>query len=242
MPKILIVDDEKDIIDLITDMLSSFGYEIISTTDSREGYKMATEQNPDLIILDWMMPNYNGHTFTEDFRAAHYSTPIIMLTARGEDPDFQVEALRIGVDDYIGKPYDKGVFLARINAQLRRASYTTEVKDSKAVNTGNRHVYCGGELIIDFDSMQAYRYEQSCELTNREFQLLKYLESNAGRVCLRSELLNKVWEYDYLGDERTVDVTVRRTREKIEPSSENNKFKYIITRRGSGYVFPRDIE
>lgn len=240
MSKILIVDDEQDIVDSIIDVLSSFGYETIYSTDGREGYKMATELNPDLIILDWMMKDYNGHQFAEDFRANGFNTPIIMVTARGDSADYQVEALRIGVDDYISKPFVPGVLVARVKALLRRSSYNADSVNNKNVSNSNRHVYCDGELIIDFDAMQAFRYDKSCDLTNREFQLLKYLESNAGRVCKRSELLNKVWEYDYLGDERTVDVTVRRTREKIEPDQQ--KFKYILTRRGSGYSFPKDLE
>ena len=240
MSKILIVDDEQAIVDSIVDVLSSFGYETIYATDGREGYRMATELNPDLIILDWMMKDYNGLQFTEDFRNAKYNTPIIFLTAKGNDSDYQVEALRGGADDYLAKPFVPGVLVARVKAHLRRSSYMIEKASSKNEEDSNRHVYCGGELIIDFDAMQAYRYDVSCDLTNREFQLLRYLESNAGRVCKRSELLNKVWEYDYLGDERTVDVTVRRTREKIEP--DQTKFKYILTRRGSGYSFPKDLE
>ena len=240
MSKILIVDDEQAIVDSIVDVLSSFGYETIYATDGREGYRMATELNPDLIILDWMMKDYNGLQFTEDFRNAQYNTPIIFLTAKGNDSDYQVEALRGGADDYLAKPFVPGVLVARVKAHLRRSSYMIEKAASKNEEDSNRHIYCGGELIIDFDAMQAYRYDVSCDLTNREFQLLRYLESNAGRVCKRSELLNKVWEYDYLGDERTVDVTVRRTREKIEP--DQTKFKYILTRRGSGYSFPKDLE
>ena len=240
MAKILIVDDEQAIVDSIVDVLSSFGFETVSSTDGREGLKMATELNPDLIILDWMMKDYNGLQFTEDFRNAGFNTPIIFLTAKGNEPDYQVEALRMGADDYLAKPFVPGVLIARVKAHLRRASYSSDSDSSKKHTDENRHVYCGGELIIDFDAMQAFRYETSCDLTNREFQLLKYLESNAGRVCKRSELLNKVWEYDYLGDERTVDVTVRRTREKIEP--DQSKFKYILTRRGSGYSFPKDLD
>ncbi len=240
MSKILIVDDEKAIVDSIVDVLESFGFETIYATDGREGFKMATEQNPDLIILDWMMRDYNGLQFTDDFRSAKYKTPIMFLTARGEASDYQVEALRTGADDYLAKPFEPGVLVARVKALLRRSEYNADSGKSKDASEGNRHVYCGGELIIDFDAMQAFKYEESCELTNREFQLLKYLESNAGRVCKRSELLNKVWEYDYLGDERTVDVTVRRTREKIEP--DQHEFKYILTRRGSGYSFPKDLE
>lgn len=237
MSKILIVDDEKSIVESIVDILSSFGFDTISATDSKIGYKMATEMNPDLIILDWMMPEYNGHTFAQDFRAAGYKVPIIMVTGKG-DSGYQVAALNIGVDDYISKPFDPTVLVARVNAVLRRSELSATASTVKP-DEGNRHVYCDGELVIDFDAMQAYKFGVSCELTNREFQLLKYLESNAGRVCKRSELLNKVWEYDYLGDERTVDVTVRRTREKIEPDQSN--FKYILTRRGSGYSFPKDL-
>ena len=240
MSRILIVDDEQAIVDSIIDVLNSFGFETFYATDGKEGYRLATEQHPDLIILDWMMRDYNGLQFTEDFRKANFSTPIIFLTARGEATDYQVEALRTGADDYLAKPFNPGVLVARVKAQLRRSEYNKVEAKSNDAATGNRHVYCGGELIIDFDAMQAFKHDVSCELTNREFQLLKYLESNAGRVCKRSELLNKVWEYDYLGDERTVDVTVRRTREKIEP--DQHEFKYILTRRGSGYSFPKDLE
>lgn len=240
MPKILVVDDEQSIVDSVTDVLSSFSLDTISSIDGREGFKMAIEQNPDLIILDWMMRDYNGLQFTEDFRAKGYTTPIIFLTARGEATDYQVEALRIGADDYIPKPFVPGLLVARVNAHLRRNKFNeSDSTASKNQVNDRRHVYNGGELIIDLDAMQAFRDDVSCNLTHREFQLLIYLEANAGRVCDRSELLNRVWEYDYLGDERTVDVTVRRTREKIEP--DQNNFKYIITRRGTGYSFPRDL-
>lgn len=239
MAKILIVDDEKAICDSVADVLSSFGFETITSIDGKEGYELATTQSPDLIILDWMMKEFNGLQFTELFRKNGYSTPIIFLTARGDMTDYQVEALRIGADDYVSKPFVPGVLVARVKAQLRR-SQMNDAATSKTEDDGNCHVYGNGELTIDFDAMQAYKNNVSCELTNREFQLLKYLETNAGRVCKRSELLNKVWEYDYLGDERTVDVTVRRTREKIEPDQQ--KFKYIITRRGTGYLFPKDVE
>lgn len=238
MSKILVVDDEKTICDTVTDVLTTFGFEALSSTDGREGYRLAEQEQPDLIVLDWMMKDYNGLQFTEDFRASGYKTPIIFLTARGDMTDFQVEAFRIGADDYLSKPFEPGVLVARIKAQLRRTQMIQQAIN-KVSDEGNRHVYGDGELIIDFDAMQAFKYKESCELTNREFQLLKYLETNSGRVCKRSELLNKVWEYDYLGDERTVDVTVRRTREKIEP--DQTKFKYILTRRGTGYLFPKDL-
>ena len=148
MAKILIVDDEQAIVDSIVDVLNTFGFETISATDGREGFKMATEQEPDLIILDWMMKDYNGLQFTEDFRNANYNTPIIFLTARGNATDYQVEALRIGADDYLAKPFEPGVLVARIKAALRRASYPSKGGSSKSTGDENRHVYSGGRLIV----------------------------------------------------------------------------------------------
>jgi DNA-binding response OmpR family regulator len=181
-----------------------------------------------------MMPGYSGMQFITDYRKQGYQTPVLFLTAKGESPD-QVEALRAGADDYLSKPCDAQVLRERLRAMIRRSEYNSKKND----NAGNRHEYCGGELIIDGDVMQAFKHEESCDLTNREFQLLQYLEQNCGRVCTRSELLKQVWKFDFLGDERTVDVTIKRTRQKIEPDQKN--FKYILTRRGFGYFFPNDL-
>jgi len=236
MEKILIVDDEPQIVSSVSDVLGSFGFETISSTDPKEGYKMAQEKAPDLIILDWMMPNYNGIQFTEDLRKEGYDTPILFLTAKGELSVYEIEALRRGADDYMPKPFDPTLLVERVKVILRRSS--RGASDSKADNS--KHVYCDGELVIDYDAMQVLVNGISCDLTSNEFKLVQYLEQNAGRVCTRDELLSKVWNYAFSGDVRTVDVTVRRTRKKIEPNQPN--YKYILTRRGSGYYFPKEFD
>ena len=210
MSKILIVDDDPAVVNSTADMLRAFSFDVITAMDGRKGFELAANQDPDVIILDWMMPGYSGMQFITDFRKQGYQTPVLFLTAKGESPD-QVEALRAGADDYLTKPFDAQVLRERLRAMIRRAEYNSKKND----NAGNRHEYCGGELIIDGDVMQAFKHDVSCDLTNREFQLLQYLEQNSGRVCPRSELLKQVWKFDFLGDERTVDVTIKRTREKI---------------------------
>ena len=238
MAKILIVDDDISVVNSTADILKTYSFETISATDSREGYHLAVDESPDVIILDWMMPQYNGLQFLQDFRAQGFRTPIIFLTGKGDLPEYQVEALRDGADQFMSKPYNTTDLVETIRTLLRRSSY--ESNENRSSDSSNKHVYSDGELIIDGDAMQAYNHDVSCDLTNREFQLLQYLETNAGRVCSRSELLKQVWKYDFLGDERTVDVTVKRTRQKIEPDQKN--FKYIMTRRGFGYFFPSDLK
>ena len=234
MSKILLVDDDLTILNSTADMLRAFSFEVLTASDGRKGFEIATTQSPDVIVLDWMMPGYSGMQFIADFRKQGYQTPVLFLTAKNDRPD-EVEALRAGADDYIAKPFDAQILRERLRAMIRRSEYSSKKNES----AGNRHEYCGGELIIDGDVMQAFKYEESCDLTNREFQLLQYLEQNCGRVCSRSELLKQVWKFDFLGDERTVDVTIKRTRQKIEPDQKN--FKYILTRRGFGYFFPNDL-
>ena len=235
MAKILIIDDDKAVVDSTSDMLKSFEFTVISATDGKKGFELAVEEKPDVIILDWMMPGYSGMQFIKDYREQGYNTPVLFLTSKGDLSQYQVEALRAGADDYVSKPYEPMVLVEKLRAMIRRLDYSKKPRG----DGGNKHVYCGGELIIDGDVMQAYKQDVSCDLTNREFQLLQYLEQNMGRVCSRSELLKQVWKFDFLGDERTVDVTIKRTRQKIEPDQKN--FKYILTRRGFGYFFPNDL-
>lgn len=237
MAKVLIVDDEPEIVASVSDVLESFDFTTICATDGRTGLRMAEEQSPDLIILDWMMKDYNGLDFTKDFRENGFSTPILFLTARGDLPVYEIEVLRRGADDYMSKPFDPTLLVERVKNLLKRSSG----KDSSSAegNDGSKHVYCGGELVIDNDAMQVFINGESCDLTTNEFKLVQYLENNAGRVCSRDELLSNVWNYAFAGDVRTVDVTIRRTRKKIEPSQIN--YKYILTRRGSGYYFPKDL-
>ena len=238
MPKILIVDDEPEIVVSVSDVLNSFKFETITATDGKSGLIKAIEQSPDLIILDWMMKDYNGLDFTNDYRAQGYTTPILFLTARGDLPVYEIEVLRRGADDYMSKPFDPTLLVERVKNLLKRTKAPTTAPASG--NTSNKHVYSDGELIIDYDAMQVYINNVSCDLTSNEFKLVQYLEQNAGRVCSRDELLSKVWNYAFSGDVRTVDVTVRRTRKKIEPNQP--KYKYILTRRGSGYYFPKDLK
>lgn len=240
--KILVVDDEESIVKTVTDILVTFGYNVVGYTDSVAGYKYATEENPDLIILDWMMPQMNGVQFIQSLRSNGYTVPVIFLTALGGDSDYQVSALNLGANDFISKPVKPAVLAARVAARLRdyNSSMNKSSENGTVIREGNKHIYCGGELIIDMDANQAFRFEENCNLTTKEFDLLCYLEENAGRVCKRTELMKNVWNFDFTGDARTVDVTVRRTREKIEPNS--LKFKYILTRRGVGYIFPKEIK
>ena len=238
MAKILIVDDDASIVSAIADNLRTYSFDTITATDSREGFKAAVAENPDVIILDWMMPGYNGLQFMQDFRSQGFTTPIIFLTGKGDLPEYQVEALRDGADYFMSKPYNPSVLIETVRTLMRRSGYDADTT-AKTGTGANRHIYSDGELIIDCDAMQAFKHEESCNLTNGEFQLLQYLEENKGRVCPRPELLKQVWKYDFLGDERTVDVTIKRTRQKIEPDQKN--FKYILTRRGFGYFFPKDL-
>ena len=236
MEKILIVDDEPQIVSSVSDVLESFGFETISSTDANAGYDMALEKAPDLIILDWMMPSLNGLQFTENLRKEGCEIPILFLTAKGDINVYQIEALRRGADDYMPKPFDPTLLVERVKALLKRS--TRSSGESKTDNS--KHTYCDGELVIDYDAMQVLVNGISCDLTSNEFKLVQYLEQNAGRVCTRDELLSKVWNYAFSGDVRTVDVTVRRTRKKIEPNQPN--YKYILTRRGSGYYFPKEFD
>ena len=237
MPKILIVDDEPEIVASVSDVLSSFGFDTVCATDGRSGLAIAESEKPDLIILDWMMPEYSGLDFTNDFRAMGKLTPILFLTARGDLPVYEIEVLRRGADDYMSKPFDPTLLVERVKNLLKRSKSVSA--PSAEEDASSKHVYCDGELVIDTDAMQVYVNGESCDLTSNEFKLVQYLENNAGRVCSRDELLSKVWNYAFSGDVRTVDVTVRRTRKKIEPNQP--KYKYILTRRGSGYYFPKDL-
>ncbi|MBO4459454.1 MAG: response regulator transcription factor [Clostridiales bacterium] len=236
MTKILIIDDDNQIVTGTSEILDSAGYEVLSATSAKGGYEIAVSQSPDIILLDWMMPEMSGMQFLEKYREEGFQTPVIMLTGKGDEATYESIALDGGADVYIAKPYNASALLSQIKALKRRLEYN----DKRGKESANRRVYCDGELIIDNDAMQAFKYEESCDLTNREFQLLQYLEENAGRVCSRGELLKQVWKYDFLGDERTVDVTIKRTRQKIEP--DQKYFKYILTRRGFGYFFPNDLK
>lgn len=227
--KILIVDDEKNIADIIAFNLKKEGYQVIKAGDGEEGVRMAMEENPDLILLDIMMPKMDGYEACKKIREKK-NTPIIMLTARAEELD-KVLGLELGADDYVTKPFGVRELMARVKANLRKTVIREEVAEEKPpVEEGNF-----GRLDIDTDRYEVRKDGKSLDLTLREFELLKFLSEKKGQVFSRETLLEKVWGYEYYGDVRTVDVTIRRLREKLEDNP--GKPTYILTKRGVGYYF-----
>lgn len=230
--KILIVDDEKNIVDILKFNLEKSGFETVEAYDGAEGVDKAYSENPDLILLDIMLPKMDGFEACKKIREK-LSVPIIMLTAREEEVD-KILGLELGADDYITKPFSVRELMARIKANLRRITppENTEKTDASAGTV------VSGNLTINCDRYEVKKGDAVIDLTLREFELLKFLATQPERIFTRENLLEKVWGYEYYGDVRTVDVTVRRLREKIEdePSSPT----YIITKRGVGYYFNKE--
>ncbi len=225
--KILIVDDEKNIADILRFNLKKEGYDTIEAYDGEQAIELALSQNPDLILLDIMLPKMDGFTVCRKLRQT-LSTPILMLTAKEEEVD-KVLGLELGADDYITKPFSPRELMARVKANLRRLTPPeTPVGEQSHVNKY-------GDLIIDVDRYEVRRDDEVIELTLREFELVKFLAAQQGTIFSRETLLEKVWGYEYYGDVRTVDVTVRRVREKLEQDPAVPQ--YIITKRGVGYYF-----
>ena len=227
MKKILVVDDEKPISDIIKFNLEKEGYDIVTAFDGEEALEKVGEENPDLIVLDVMLPKIDGLEVVREVRKTH-SMPIIMVTAKETEID-KVLGLELGADDYVTKPFSNRELVARVKANLRRQS-STQAPEQAEVETNDVQI---GDLVIHPDAYYVTKKEETIELTHREFELLYYLARHVGQVMTREHLLEEVWDFDYLGDVRTVDVTIRRLREKVEdnPSHPN----YIITRRGVGY-------
>ncbi|MFC3927374.1 response regulator YycF [Streptococcus caprae] len=230
MKKILIVDDEKPISDIIKFNLSKEGYETFTAFDGREALTIFEEEQPDLVILDLMLPELDGLEVAKEIRKTH-RTPIIMLSAKDSEFD-KVIGLEIGADDYVTKPFSNRELLARVKAHLRRTE-TIENAVAEENAKGNTASIRIGELEILPDAYIAEKRGQEVELTHREFELLHHLATHIGQVMTRENLLETVWGYDYFGDVRTVDVTIRRLREKIE--DQPSRPEYILTRRGVGY-------
>ena len=224
--KILVVDDEKPIVDILRLNLEKNGYKVVMAYDGESAVNMTFSEEPDLILLDVMLPKMDGFTVCKKIREKS-SVPIIMLTAREEEVD-KVLGLELGADDYMTKPFSLRELMARVKANLRRTQITNK-------SEGGGEVLTFGELAIDIEKYEVKKRGESIPLTFREFELLKFLATRSGKIFTREQLLNKVWDYEFYGDVRTVDVTIRRLREKIEdnPSLPN----YIITKRGVGYFF-----
>jgi two-component system response regulator VicR len=224
--RILVVDDEKPIADILQFNLQKEGYEVICAYDGEEALQKVEEVMPDLILLDIMLPQKDGMEVCREVRKK-YDMPIIMLTAKDSEID-KVLGLELGADDYVTKPFSTRELLARVKANLRRHSQAAAQED---VNDTNEIII--GSLVIRPDAYIVLKRGETIELTHREFELLHYLAKHIGQVMTREHLLQTVWGYDYYGDVRTVDVTVRRLREKIEDNPSHPS--WIVTRRGVGY-------
>jgi len=225
--RILVVDDEKPIADILQFNLKKEGYEVFCAYDGTEALQMVEEIAPDLILLDIMLPQKDGMEVCREVRKK-YDMPIIMLTAKDSEID-KVLGLELGADDYVTKPFSTRELLARVKANLRRHQQKTNASEE---NNGTNEIVVGS-LIIHPDAYIVSKRGEKIELTHREFELLHYLAKHIGQVMTREHLLQTVWGYDYYGDVRTVDVTVRRLREKIEDNPSHPI--WIVTRRGVGY-------
>lgn len=227
--KILVVDDEKPISDIIKFNLVKEGYNVVCAFDGDEALKMVYQVNPDLVILDVMLPKLDGFQVCRKVRES-FSMPIIMLTAKEEEVD-KVLGLELGADDYITKPFGMRELIARVKANLRRIEIAVapEETSSSLITSAN--------LSINLERYEVKKDDEIIELTLREFELLKFLSTQENQIFTREQLLKDVWGYEYFGDIRTVDVTVRRLREKVEDDSSSPKF--IMTKRGVGYYFRR---
>ncbi len=227
--KILIVDDEKPISDIIKFNLSKEGYEIDTAFDGDEALKKVYQFQPDLVLLDVMLPKLDGFQVCRKIRES-FNMPIIMLTAKEEEVD-KVLGFELGADDYITKPFGMRELIARVKANIRRV----ELVD---VDSGGSNIIAAGKLHIDLDRYEVKKENEVIELTLREFELLKFLATQSNQIFTREQLLKDVWGYEYFGDIRTVDVTVRRLREKVEDDS--SEPTYIMTKRGVGYYFKKN--
>ncbi|ECL0006565.1 response regulator transcription factor [Listeria monocytogenes] len=225
--KILVVDDEKPIADIVKFNLNKEGFDVYCAYDGDEALELVEEVQPDLILLDIMLPGRDGIEVCREVRKK-YDMPIIMVTAKDSEID-KVIGLELGADDYITKPFSNRELIARVKANLRRHS---QVSSNAAEEEENSELEIGS-LIIHPDAYVASKRGETIELTHREFELLHYLAKHMGQVMTREHLLQTVWGYDYFGDVRTVDVTVRRLREKIEDNPSHPA--WLVTRRGVGY-------
>lgn len=227
--KVLIVDDERSIVDILKYNIEKDGTKAICAYDGKEGLRLARTEDPDVILLDVMLPEMDGFEVCRTLRAEGNNVPIIMITAREEETD-KVFGLDLGADDYITKPFSMRELLARVRTNMRRAASMFPAQPGSDAD-----VIRAKDLVIDRARRSVSRNGHEIELTQREYELIKYLAENPGKVMSREELMSAVWQYDYFGDLRAVDVAVRRLREKVEDNP--SEPQYVITKRGAGYYF-----
>lgn len=214
--KILVVEDDKDIQELICEILKDQGYEVEAASDGLEGLQKYQEGEYDLIILDVMMPQLDGYQVSSQIRKKDKKIPIIMLTALGEEYD-QIKGFDQGIDDYITKPFSFNLLLKRVEAVLRRT-------------TGGEDVFILGDMKVDFLGYQVTVKEEEVPLTTKEFEILSYLIKNKGKVLTREKLLDTIWGYDFFGDTRVIDTHIKNLRKKLD-------IDCIKTLKGVGYKF-----
>ena len=226
----LIVDDEKAIVEILQYNLEKNEFETLVAFDGKQALKLAQTQDPDLILLDIMLPEMDGFEVCKALRDGGSNVPIIMLTAREDETD-KVFGLEIGADDYITKPFSIRELMARVKANIRRSAAAAPAAQPEK----NENVLQVKDLTIDMDRHAVYRDGKEIDLTEREYNILQLMAAEPGKIFSREELMRQVWQYDYFGDLRTVDVAMRRFREKLEKKPAEPE--YIMTRRGAGYYF-----
>ncbi|WP_110927192.1 response regulator transcription factor [Bacillus massiliglaciei] len=236
MPKkIMVVDDEESIVTLLQYNLEQAGYEVITAFDGEEALQLAVKENPDFIVLDLMLPKLDGLEVCKELRLQKMNVPILMLTAKDDEFD-KVLGLELGADDYLTKPFSPREVVARIKAILRRTK-SQDYQDSH--NSEEEEVYRYGNLSIYTERYEAFLDKTLLELTPKEFELLVYLARHKGKVLTRDQLLSAVWNYDFAGDTRIVDVHISHLRDKIE--QDTRKPAYIKTIRGLGYKMEEPV-
>ena len=236
---ILIVDDEQKIVDLLVHNLTREGYNTIEANDGQTAINLALEKRPDLILLDVMLPRIDGLTVCKKIKNA-YNVPILMVSAKDDELD-KIVGLELWADDYIKKPFGVREVVARVKANLRKVEATNESENNTHKNEDKKEekketLIKVGSLVLDLEKYEVHIDGKVINLTLREFEVLKFLAQQPGQVVTREALLERVWGYEYYGDIRTVDVTVRRIRERIEKDTSNPQI--LITKRGVGYYIP----
>ena len=228
--KVLIVDDEKAIVDILDYNLKKEDYETLKAYDGLTCLQMTREENPDLVLLDVMLPGMDGFEVCRTLRAEGNNVPIIMITAREEETD-KVFGLENGADDYITKPFSMRELLARVKTNMRRTAAPAAPQSAGVSDSAIRI----RDIVIDPERRTVSKNGAEVELTQREYELIRFLAQTPGKVFSRQELMSEVWQYDYYGDLRAVDVAVRRLREKLEEKPAEPV--YVMTKRGVGYYF-----